>query len=439
MSAFFANYPPIVVSGGGGGSATAANQVLEIAQLTAINANTVGLATEATLSSIDGKIVVADTGNVTVIASALPTGASTSALQTAGNASLSSIDTKLTAPLSVTGPLTDAELRASAVPVSLAAVPLPSGAATAANQATEIASLASIDGKLTSPLVVTGPLTDTELRASAVPVAASALPLPTGAATAANQATEIASLASIDTKLTSPLAVTGPLTDTELRASAVPVSVASVPLPTGAATAANQTNNLQTTQIVDAGGQATTLKTLATQVVAADIGIITASVIHGVTTGGGGGYVDVKVNPSGALTVEADVTSSVLPTGAATSALQTSGNASLTSIDSKLTAPLAVTGPLTDTELRASAVPVSVASIPLPSGAATEATLAAFSDKTAAALVPEAFDYQDITYVGATTDINTVVYKLGGSGGTTVATLTMGYDGSNRLTSVTRT
>lgn len=37
---------------------------------------------------------------------------------------------------------------------------------------------------------------------------------------------------------------------------------------------------------------------------------------------------------------------------------------------------LPVTGPLTDTQLRASAVPVSAASLPLPSGAATEATLA---------------------------------------------------------------
>ena len=35
------------------------------------------------------------------------------------------------------------------------------------------------------------------------------------------------------------------------------------------------------------------------------------SVISGVTTGGGGGYVNVKVNPSGALTVEADVTGTV--------------------------------------------------------------------------------------------------------------------------------
>jgi hypothetical protein len=112
--------------------------------------------------------------------------------------------------------------------------------------------------------------------------------------------------------------------------------------------------------------------------------------------------------------------------------------ASTASIDTKLTAPLAVTGPLTDTQLRATAVPVSLASSPLPTGAATEATLAAFSAKTAGAFVPEAFDFSTITYVGTSTDINTVVYKIGGASGTVVATLTMGYDGSNRLSTVTK-
>lgn len=126
-------------------------------------------------------------------------------------------------------------------------------------------------------------------------------------------------------------------------------------------------------------------------------------------------------------------------TSQATAALQTTGNASLASIDSKLTAPLAVTGPLTDVQLRASAVPVSLASSPLPAGAATEATLAAFSAKSAGALVPEAFDYQEISYVGASTDIDTVLFKSGGAAGTLVATLTMAYDGSNRLSSVTKT
>jgi hypothetical protein len=61
---------------------------------------------------------------------------------------LSQIWDKLNGTLAVSGPLTDAQLRASAVPVSAATLPLPSGAASAANQATGNASLASIDGKL---------------------------------------------------------------------------------------------------------------------------------------------------------------------------------------------------------------------------------------------------------------------------------------------------
>lgn len=62
----------------------------------------------------------------------------------------------------------------------------------------------------------------------------------------------------------------------------------------------------------------------------------------------------------------------------------------------------------------------------------------ALNEKVAASLVPEKHDYIALTYVGATTDVQTVTYKDGGSGGTIVATLTLGYDGSNRLTSVTR-
>lgn len=168
------------------------------------------------LTSASTVTVVQPTGSnlhVEVDASALPTGAATAANQATEIASLASIDGKLTGPLSVTGPLTDTELRATPVPVS--------GPLT--------------DTELRATAVpVSGPLTDTELRASAVPVSGTITV--TGVATAANQATEIASLASIDGKLTAPLSVTGPLTDTELRASAVPVSTASLPLPTGAAT-----------------------------------------------------------------------------------------------------------------------------------------------------------------------------------------------------------
>ena len=48
-----------------------------------------------------------------------------------------------------------------------------------------------------------------------------------------------------------------------------------------------------------------------------------------------------------------------------------------------IAATVAVSGPLTDTQLRASAVPVSMAAAPLPSGAATETTLAAVLADTA--------------------------------------------------------
>jgi len=47
-----------------------------------------------------------------------------------------------------------------------------------------------------------------------------------------------------------------------------------------------------------------------------------------------------------------------------------------------------------------------------------------------------AHDYIGLSYTGD--NLTTVTYKTGGSGGTTVATLTLAYDGSNNLTSVTK-
>lgn len=51
-------------------------------------------------------------------------------------------------------------------------------------------------------------------------------------------------------------------------------------------------------------------------------------------------------------------------------------------------------------------------------------------------LVPEEYDYISLSYTGD--NVTGVVYKTGGSSGTTVATLTLAYSGSN-LTSVTKT
>jgi len=138
------------------------------------------------------------------------------------------------------GGLTDDELRAAPVPVtgafypgtqpvSAANLPLPTGAASEANQATAIAGLASILAKLSADPATQTTLAAvlTKLNASVAvtgtffqatqPISAAALPLPAGAstettlaailaklvaapATAANQATEIAALATIGTR-----------------------------------------------------------------------------------------------------------------------------------------------------------------------------------------------------------------------------------------------
>ena len=52
-------------------------------------------------------------------------------------------------------------------------------------------------------------------------------------------------------------------------------------------------------------------------------------------------------------------------------------------------------------------------------------------------LVPFVFDYVALSPTG--TNPTTIVYKTGGAGGTTVATLTLTYDGNNNVQTVTRT
>jgi hypothetical protein len=93
--------------------------------------------------------------------------------------------------LTVDGPVTDAQLRATAVPVSAASLPLPSGASTAAKQpalgtagtpSADVISVQGVSGGTPQPVSgtfwqttqpVSGPLTDAQLRATAVPVSGS--------------------------------------------------------------------------------------------------------------------------------------------------------------------------------------------------------------------------------------------------------------------------
>lgn len=156
-------------------------------------------------------------------------------------------DVRVANTVAVTGPLTDAQLRATPVPVSLASIPLATGAATEAKQDAGNASLASIDGKITTtangirvdavisdgagPITVDGIVTANQGTSpwvisidqtgnnnavdvltlpsvtlasqanpftSALPISAAALPLPTGAATLAEQIIQSASLSVLD-------------------------------------------------------------------------------------------------------------------------------------------------------------------------------------------------------------------------------------------------
>ena len=109
-------------------------------------------------------------------------------------------------------------------------------------------------------------------------------------------------------------------------------------------------------------------------------------------------------------------------------------------------------GGLTNAELRASPVPVDIGgsgSITITSGTVTvnnevEVTNSSgnpipvsgtLSSKLAGWDIP-IHDYRSFGYTsGNLTSIN---YKTGGAGGTTVATLTLGYDGSGNLTSMTK-
>lgn len=145
-----------------------------------------------------------------------------------GSATDASADNPLPVTFAGSGGLTDAELRASAVPVSGTFYPATqpisgtvsvSGSVSVTGsfyQATQPVSIASMPStpvtgtfwQATQP--VSGPLTDTQLRATSVPVSLTSTTI-TG------------SVAVTGTFWQATQPVSGPLTDTQLRASAVPV------------------------------------------------------------------------------------------------------------------------------------------------------------------------------------------------------------------------
>jgi len=119
------------------------------------NLNTSALALDATLSTLSAKF--GSIGQQTMAASTPVVIASNqSAIPVTGVFFQATQPVSIAATVAVSGPLTDTQLRASAVPISAASLPLPTGASTSANQTTANSSLSSIDTKLTAPLSTQG-------------------------------------------------------------------------------------------------------------------------------------------------------------------------------------------------------------------------------------------------------------------------------------------
>ena len=270
---------------------------------------------------------------IDVLSSALPSGAATSAIQTDGSqktqivdgsgnvisSTANALDVNLKSPITVDVSLDDSNDSvlvygfdgaanqpiktdaAGELQVDVLSSALPSGAATEATLAT-LATEATVATLATEATVAT---LATEATLSSIDgkivncdtqdVTVTSSVLPTGAATEltlATLATEL-TVGQINTTLTSVVA-----------GNEVQVDVVSSALPTGAATSAAQTDGSQKAQIVDGAGEVCDVKELSVALASTDKGLVTNTIIHGETTGGGGGYVDVKVTPSGALTTE---------------------------------------------------------------------------------------------------------------------------------------
>lgn len=273
------NYPTFTTaSGGGGGGGSTIDRELVV--------TTYRCRTAFTGASVGDTITSTQVIDVT----SFPSTVSVIWRNQSTNADLASAP--LAANIEIVGAsaLTDAQLRASAVAVSAASLPLPTGASTAALQGTTNTSLASIDGKL--PTLVTGRV---PVDGSGVtqPISAASLPLPSGAATSAAQTTINTSITTVNTSITSVNTALGAIAD---------------------AAATTDTGSFSLLAFIKRG--LTNWTTLLARI---------PTLVSG----------RMPVDGSG-VTQPISAASLPLPTGASTAALQTTGNTSLSSIDGKL-------------------------------------------------------------------------------------------------------
>ncbi len=300
-------------------------------------------------------------------------------LQTTANGYLSSLDSKLTNPL----------------PVSVSSIPLASGASTAALQTTGNGFLSSIDSKLTNPLPVSGAFFQ-----ATQPISAAALPLPSGASTLTEQQSQTTKLTSIDSKLGGVLTVSGTLSTVPTGTQVVSgsVSVSNFPAIQGVSGTFYQAT--QPVSLASVPSHAVTVTSGTVQVGPGSSAIGSVSVTSGtVQLGAGSNTVGAISNTSfaatqatgsnlhtvvdsGAITVSQGTASNLKVQaethqgGTAVSAAnplwtQTSGTTQVSgTVSANVIGTVPVSGPLTDTQLRASVIPVS-----LPSGVSVSNTV----------------------------------------------------------------
>lgn len=297
-----------------------------------------GAASETTLNSVNAKLP----SNLTVTATRLLVD---------GSGVTQPISGTVTANTGLVQPLTNTELRASPVSVSLAG---------GTNSIGSISNTSFNVGNFPSTQAIT----------------ATSLPLPTGAATSQKQDTGNTSLNSIDTKT--------PTLGQALAAASVPVVLTAEQITTLTPPTSVVVSNLPATQPVSLAA----LPALATG--SNIIGSI-GNTVFGATQSGNW---DVSVN-NFPTTVE----------------VSNDGGNPL-AISGTVTADIGLDQPLTDTQLRASPVPI-VEGLSIPT-----------------------YNHMSLSYSG--NNLSQVIYKVGGVNGTTVATLNLSYDSNNNITSITK-
>lgn len=267
---------------------------------------------------------------------------------------------------------------------------------------------------------VSGPLTDTQLRATPVPVS--------GTVTVTDGSGPLTVDGTVS--VSGSVAVTGPLTDTQLRASSVPVSgpltdtqLRATPVPVSGTVSTGGLTDTQlratpvpisgTVTVTDGSGPLTVDGTVAISGSVAVTGSLTDTQLRATSVPVSGPLTDTQLRATPVPVSGTVTTGGLTDTQLRATPVPISGTV--------------VTGGLTDTQLRTTPVPVS----------GTVTVNQPVTTKELNQLVPTAYDFLDLNYTGD--DITTVIYKTGGAGGTTVATLTLVYSAPGVLDTVTRT